>query len=156
MLTMNLYKHKQQGKQNIILNCYVYCICTRIEAEIEEARLKEREALMQEVQAMKQQAQQELENEKTTYNQKLSSLECELVRYTKWPQTQELKILLQEQYEAKSKESAETSKVASSKIAELEEKNKVSIYLVVYRMHALIFIKTLAEVDAKGNLNSTK
>ena len=55
----------------------------RIEAEIEEARLKEREALMQEVQAMKQQAQQELENEKTTYNQKLSSLECELVEGTK-------------------------------------------------------------------------
>ena len=53
---------------------------TRIEAEIEEARLKEREALMQEVQAMKQQAQQELEHEKATYNQKLTSLECELVR----------------------------------------------------------------------------
>jgi len=34
---------------------------------------------MQEVQAMKQQAQQELESEKATYNQKLSSLECELV-----------------------------------------------------------------------------
>jgi len=63
----------------------VMCIShgKRIEAEIEEARLKERETLMQEVQAMKQQAQQELENEKTTYNQKLSSLECELVGRTK-------------------------------------------------------------------------
>lgn len=51
----------------------------RIEAEVEEARLKEREILMQEIQAMKQQAQHEFEQEKKVYNEKLSLLENELV-----------------------------------------------------------------------------
>ena len=46
---------------------------------MEEARLKEREILMQEIQAMKQQAQDEFEQEMKTYNEKLSSLENELV-----------------------------------------------------------------------------
>lgn len=46
---------------------------------MEEARLKEREILMQEIQAMKQQAQHELEQEKKVYTEKLSSLENELV-----------------------------------------------------------------------------
>lgn len=51
----------------------------RIEAEVEEARLKEREILMQEIQTMKQQAQHEFEQEKKVYTEKLSLLENELV-----------------------------------------------------------------------------
>ena len=51
----------------------------RIEAEVEEARLKEREILMEEIQTMKQQAQHEFEQEKKVYNEKLSLLENELV-----------------------------------------------------------------------------
>ena len=46
---------------------------------MEEARLKEREILMQEIQTMKQQAQHEFEQEKQVYNEKLSLLENELV-----------------------------------------------------------------------------
>ena len=51
----------------------------RIEAEVEEARLKEREVLMQEIQSMKQQAQTEFEQEKKVYDEKLNLLENELV-----------------------------------------------------------------------------
>ena len=53
-------------------------IC-RIEAEVEEARLKEREILMQEIQEMKHQAQHEFEQEKKVYTEKLCLLENELV-----------------------------------------------------------------------------
>ena len=58
---------------------FTLVVVNRIEAEVEEARLKEREVLMQEIQVMKQQAQNELEQEKKVYVEKLSLLENELV-----------------------------------------------------------------------------
>lgn len=58
---------------------FTLLVVNRIEAEVEEARLKEREVLMQEIQVMKQQAQNELEQEKKVYVEKLSVLENELV-----------------------------------------------------------------------------
>ena len=58
---------------------FTLVVVNRIEAEVEEARLKEREVLMQEIQVMKQQAQNELEQEKKVYVEKLSVLENELV-----------------------------------------------------------------------------
>jgi len=60
---------------------------------VEEARLKEREILMQEIQAMKQQAQDEFEQEMKTYNEKLSSLENELVIDVVFSKLQLLEIL---------------------------------------------------------------
>ena len=58
---------------------FTLVVVNRIEAEVEEARLKEREVLMQEIQVMKQQAPNELEQEKKVYVEKLSVLENELV-----------------------------------------------------------------------------
>lgn len=101
----------------------------RIEAEVEEARLKEREIFIQEIQAMKQQAQTELEQEKLANNEKLSLLENELVKKTNSMLRNHMLLwipLSQEHHEAQLKESTENSIVATIKIAELEEKNKVS------------------------------
>lgn len=52
----------------------------RLEAELEEKRLHERKQLMQEIQAMKEAAQAELDRQKGEYEGRLLELETQMVR----------------------------------------------------------------------------
>lgn len=57
-------------------------MCTstwRLESEIEEARLKAKEEMMQSVQIAKEMVQQELSSQKEAYESKIKSLEAEVV-----------------------------------------------------------------------------
>lgn len=55
-------------------------MCTfRLESEIEEARLKAKEEMMQSVQIAKEMVQQELTSQKEAYESKIKSLEAEVV-----------------------------------------------------------------------------
>lgn len=51
----------------------------RLESEIEEARLKAKEEMMQSVQIAKEMVQQELTSQKEAYESKIKSLEAEVV-----------------------------------------------------------------------------
>ena len=75
----NEFIQAQTARSVQMIVVFSLVVVNRIEAEVEEARLKEREVLMQEIQVMKQQAQHELEQEKKVYVEKLSLLENELV-----------------------------------------------------------------------------
>ena len=75
----NEFIQAQTARLALMIMVFILVVVNRIEAEVEEARLKEREVLMQEIQVMKQQAQNELEQEKKVYVEKLSLLENELV-----------------------------------------------------------------------------
>ena len=55
------------------------CLCYRLEAELEERRLKEREALMTEYQLLKDAAQKDIDDQKEAYEEKMSRLTRELV-----------------------------------------------------------------------------
>ena len=57
---------------------YDVSIC-RLESEIEEARLKAKEEMMQSVQIAKEMIQQELTSQKEAYESKIKSLEAEVV-----------------------------------------------------------------------------
>lgn len=57
---------------------YDISIC-RLESEIEEARLKAKEEMMQSVQIAKEMVQQELTSQKEAYESKIKSLEAEVV-----------------------------------------------------------------------------
>lgn len=56
----------------------------RLEAEIQEARLKAKEEMMQGIQVAKEMAQKELSEQKSLYEIKIRSLERELVRSTSY------------------------------------------------------------------------
>lgn len=56
----------------------MYNTC-RLESEIEEARLKAKEEMMQSVQIAKEMVQQELTAQKEAYESKIKSLEAEVV-----------------------------------------------------------------------------
>jgi hypothetical protein len=53
---------------------------SRLEEEIEEARLKAKEEMMQGIQVAKEMAQKELSDQKTQYENRIKALERELVR----------------------------------------------------------------------------
>lgn len=62
----------------------IYCpeiilVCPRLEAEIEEAHLKAKEEMMQGIQMAKEVAQKELSEQKALYEDRIQSLEKELV-----------------------------------------------------------------------------
>ncbi|XP_068096184.1 LOW QUALITY PROTEIN: kinesin-like protein KIF14 [Hyperolius riggenbachi] len=76
----------------------------KLEEEIEEARLRAKEEMMQGIQIAKEMAQQELSSQRSAYEEKIRELEAELKTETMKKQQQEV-----------------TSKKAASKIQELEE-----------------------------------
>lgn len=53
---------------------------SRLEEEIEAARLKAKEEMMQGIQVAKEMAQKELSDQKTQYENRIKALERELVR----------------------------------------------------------------------------
>lgn len=57
----------------------MYISICRLESEIEEARLKAKEEMMQSVQIAKEMVQQELTSQKEAYESKIKSLEAEVV-----------------------------------------------------------------------------
>ncbi|NWX83880.1 KIF14 protein, partial [Nothoprocta pentlandii] len=63
---------------------------TQLESEIEEARLKAKEEMMQGIQIAKEMAQQELTSQKEVYESKIKSLEAELKEESYKKQMQEL------------------------------------------------------------------
>lgn len=56
------------------------CFLHRLEAEIEAARLKAKEEMMQGIQMAEEMAQQELSEQKIQYENRIKALERELVR----------------------------------------------------------------------------
>lgn len=76
---------------------------SQLEAEIEEARLKAKEEMIQGIQIAKEMAQQELSEQKTAYESKIKSLEAQL----------------QEEFQRKEMEEA-NNQLASHKIQELQ------------------------------------
>ena len=58
------------------LNGSTHC---RIEAELEEKRLREREQLMRELQALREQAQVDMDQQRLDYEQRLRELEAQMV-----------------------------------------------------------------------------
>ena len=54
-------------------------LSTRLEAELEEKRLREREQLMSEIQMMKEAAQMEMDRQRGDYEDKLKELESQMV-----------------------------------------------------------------------------
>ncbi|XP_067997024.1 kinesin-like protein KIF14 [Melanerpes formicivorus] len=63
---------------------------TQLESEIEEARLKAKEEMMQSVQIVKEMVQQELTSQKEVYESKIKSLEAEVREESRKKQMQEL------------------------------------------------------------------
>ncbi|NXE89399.1 KIF14 protein, partial [Menura novaehollandiae] len=63
---------------------------TQLESEIEEARLKAKEEMMQSVQIAKEMVQQELTSQKEAYESKIKSLEAEVKEESRKKQIQEL------------------------------------------------------------------
>ncbi|XP_050757273.1 kinesin-like protein KIF14 isoform X2 [Gymnogyps californianus] len=63
---------------------------TQLESEIEEARLKAKEEMMQSVQIAKEMVQQELNSQKEAYESKIKSLEAEVREESRKKQIQEL------------------------------------------------------------------
>ncbi|XP_072276174.1 kinesin-like protein KIF14 [Pyxicephalus adspersus] len=76
----------------------------KLEEEIEEARLRAKEEMMQGIQIAKEMAQQELTCQKSAYEEKIKALEAELKEETRRKRQQEM-----------------TTQKAASKIKELEE-----------------------------------
>lgn len=65
----------------------VVCCCChgcRLEAELEEKRLQEREEMMAELQAMKEAAQVEMDRQRTDYEHRISQLSKDMVS-SLWP-----------------------------------------------------------------------
>ena len=54
-------------------------MCYRLEAELEERRLKEREALMTELQLLKDAAQKDMDHQKEEYEERVARLSRDLV-----------------------------------------------------------------------------
>ncbi|NWV20220.1 KIF14 protein, partial [Origma solitaria] len=80
---------------------------TQLESEIEEARLKAKEEMMQSVQIAKEMVQQELTSQKEAYESKIKSLEAEVREESRKKQIQEL-----------------NNQKATTKIQELEKAKK--------------------------------
>ncbi|NXD38858.1 KIF14 protein, partial [Copsychus sechellarum] len=102
----------------------------QLESEIEEARLKAKEEMMQSVQIAKEMVQQELTAQKEAYESKIKSLEAEVREESRKKQIQEL-----------------NNQKATSKIQELE-KAKKSLELELHFNKKRLEMETLATKQA--------
>ncbi|NXA88740.1 KIF14 protein, partial [Melanocharis versteri] len=102
----------------------------QLESEIEEARLKAKEEMMQSVQIAKQMVQQELTSQKESYESKIKSLEAEVREESRKKQIQEL-----------------NNQKATNKIQELE-KAKKSLELELHFNKKRLEMETLATKQA--------
>ncbi|XP_010128504.1 PREDICTED: kinesin-like protein KIF14 [Chlamydotis macqueenii] len=103
---------------------------TQLESEIEEARLKAKEEMMQSVQIAKEMVQQELTSQKEAYESKIKSLEAEVREESRKNQIQEL-----------------NNQKAATKIQELE-KAKQSLELELHFNKKRLEMETLATKQA--------
>ncbi|XP_009946292.1 PREDICTED: kinesin-like protein KIF14 [Leptosomus discolor] len=103
---------------------------TQLESEIEEARLKAKEEMMQSVQIAKEMVQQELTSQKEAYESKIKSLEAEVREESRQKQIQEL-----------------NNQKAETKIQELE-KAKQSLELELHFNKKRLEMETLATKQA--------
>ncbi|XP_037681013.1 kinesin-like protein KIF14 [Choloepus didactylus] len=103
---------------------------SQLEAEIEEARLKAKEEMMQGIQIAKEMAQQELSSQKATYESKIKALEAELKEESQRKKIQEL-----------------SNQKANYKIEELE-KAKQHLEQEVYVNKKRLEMETLATKQA--------
>ncbi|XP_064575681.1 kinesin-like protein KIF14 [Zonotrichia leucophrys gambelii] len=103
---------------------------TQLESEIEEARLKAKEEMMQSVQIAKEMVQQELTSQKEAYESKIKSLEAEVREESRKKQIQEL-----------------NNQKATTKIQELE-KAKKSLELELHFNKRRLEMETLATKQA--------
>ncbi|NXJ21408.1 KIF14 protein, partial [Dicrurus megarhynchus] len=103
---------------------------TQLESEIEEARLKAKEEMMQSVQIAKEMVQQELTSQKEVYESKIKSLEAEVREESRKKQIQEL-----------------NNQKATTKIQELE-KAKKSLELELHFNKKRLEMETLATKQA--------
>ncbi|NWV98560.1 KIF14 protein, partial [Machaerirhynchus nigripectus] len=103
---------------------------TQLESEIEEARLKAKEEMMQSVQIAKEMVQQELASQKEAYESKIKSLEAEVREESRKKQIQEL-----------------NNQQATTKIQELE-KAKKSLELELHFNKKRLEMETLATKQA--------
>nr|XP_009668079.1 PREDICTED: kinesin-like protein KIF14 [Struthio camelus australis] len=103
---------------------------TQLESEIEEARLKAKEEMMQSIQIAKEMAQQELTSQKEVYESKIKLLEAELKEESHKNQMQEL-----------------NNQKAANKIQELE-KAKQNLELEVHFNKKRLEMETLATKQA--------
>ncbi|NXT53049.1 KIF14 protein, partial [Pluvianellus socialis] len=103
---------------------------TQLEAEIEEARLKAKEEMMQSVQIAKEMVQQELTSQKEAYESKIKSLEAEVREESRKKQIQEL-----------------NNQKAATKIQELE-KAKQNLELELHFNKKRLEMETLATKQA--------
>ncbi|NXI80545.1 KIF14 protein, partial [Rhipidura dahli] len=102
----------------------------QLESEIEEARLKAKEEMMQSVQIAKEMVQQELTSQKEAYESKIKSLEAEVREESRKKQIQEL-----------------NNQKATNKIQELE-KAKKSLELELHFNKKRLEMETLATKQA--------
>ncbi|NXY27422.1 KIF14 protein, partial [Pomatorhinus ruficollis] len=103
---------------------------TQLESEIEEARLKAKEEMMQSVQIAKEMVQLELTSQKEAYESKIKSLEAEVREECRKKQIQEL-----------------NNQKATTKIQELEKANK-SLELELHFNKKRLEMETLATKQA--------
>ncbi|XP_013046153.3 kinesin-like protein KIF14 isoform X1 [Anser cygnoides] len=103
---------------------------TQLESEIEEARLKAKEEMMQSVQIAKEMVQQELTSQKEAYESKIKSLEAEVREESRKKQMQEL-----------------NNQKAATKIQELE-KAKQNLELELHFNKKRLEMETLATKQA--------
>ncbi|NXV87168.1 KIF14 protein, partial [Calonectris borealis] len=103
---------------------------TQLESEIEEARLKAKEEMMQSVQIAKEMVQQELTSQKEAYESKIKSLEAEVREESRKKQIQEL-----------------NNQKAATKIQELE-KEKQNLELELHFNKKRLEMETLATKQA--------
>ncbi|NXE22362.1 KIF14 protein, partial [Ardeotis kori] len=103
---------------------------TQLESEIEEARLKAKEEMMQSVQIAKEMVQQELTSQKEAYESKIKSLEAEVREESRKNQIQEL-----------------NNQKAATKIQELE-KAKQNLELELHFNKKRLEMETLATKQA--------
>ncbi|XP_014741075.1 PREDICTED: kinesin-like protein KIF14 isoform X1 [Sturnus vulgaris] len=103
---------------------------TQLQSEIEEARLKAKEEMMQSVQIAKEMVQQELTAQKEAYESKIKSLEAEVREESRKKQIQEL-----------------NNQKATTKIQELEEAKK-SLELELHFNKKRLEMETLATKQA--------
>ncbi|NWW07068.1 KIF14 protein, partial [Oreocharis arfaki] len=103
---------------------------TQLESEIEEARLKAKEEMMQSVQIAKEMVQQELTSQKEAYESKIKCLEAEVREESRKKQIQEL-----------------NNQKATTKIQELE-KAKKSLELELHFNKKRLEMETLATKQA--------
>ncbi|NXL31091.1 KIF14 protein, partial [Glaucidium brasilianum] len=125
-----MFSHDGQKDFEFAKNELLIAQRTQLEAEIEEARLKAKEEMMQSVQIAKEMVQQELASQKEAYESKIKSLEAEVREESHKNQIQEL-----------------NNQKAATKIQELE-KAKQNLELQLHFNKKRLEMETLATKQA--------